>query len=302
MRFLTNKRKGELFILSGSLLWSFFPVITILTFSSLPPLFSASVSTLLSAVFFALLLTVRKQWIFLTDTGAWKDMFLTSLYIGVIFYGLMFTGLHYTTAGNGAIMALMEVFFSFLILGVLLRHERIAFRSLIGALCMVLGAAVILLPKTSGWNGGDLLVILATVFPPLGNKYAQRARERVTSECIMFVRSFLSGAFLLLLAFALEPFPAPGTLRDSFPFLLANGILLLGFSKILWIEGINLISITEATSLGSIAPAFTLLIAFFALHENVSAFQIAGFVPIVAGVILLTHRRTPATARESVPA
>lgn len=163
---ISPTKKGELYIFAEAILWSLFPVLTILSFDKLTPLFSASLSTLVSSLFFGIMLTLRKRWHELTVQAAWKDILLTSLLIGVVFYGLVFTALKYTTAGNAAIMGQMEVFFSFLILGVLWQHEKIIIPHVIGGVLMVVGALLILLPYSSGWHGGDLLVILAAAIAP----------------------------------------------------------------------------------------------------------------------------------------
>ncbi len=287
---LGNRRRGELSVLASSLLWGLFPVVTILTFSQVPPMFSAALSTLIAAMFFAGVLTARRRWHHMLVRKAWKGMLLTTLFIGVLFYWFMFLGLQRTTAGNGAIMALMEVLFSFLILGLVLRHEPLRTSTVTGGILMMLGALFILLPKNSGWQSGDFLVVFATVFAPIGNKYSQEARKYVSVECIMFVRSLLGGCALLALSLALEPIPSAQAVQASMGFLLVNGIALFGVSKILWIEGINLIPITEAISLGSITPLFTLITASFVLHERVQLFQIAGLIPILTGVFLLTRK------------
>ncbi|MBI3618631.1 DMT family transporter [Candidatus Peregrinibacteria bacterium] len=288
---LTKTRAGELFVLTEAFLWSLFPVITILTFSAMGPLFSAGISTILSSFFFAGLLTLRGTWSQLRRKTAWKDVLLASLLIGVVLYGLFFVGLRATTAGNASIMALMEVFFSFLILGIIVGHEALDGRHLVGALCMVGGALLILLPKSFGWHSGDLLIVLAIAFGPIGNLHAQRARKIVSAECIMFVRSTISGCSLLLLALLLEPWPSVAGISSSIEFLLINGFVMMGFEKILWQEAIHRIPITKAISLASIAPLFTLVFARLFLHERIMAYQIAAFVPIFVGVVLLTKSR-----------
>ncbi|MEK7218770.1 MAG: DMT family transporter [Patescibacteria group bacterium] len=291
MPLLTPARKGELSIFLSAVLWSLFPVVTILTFTRITPLFSAAIGTLLAAVFFASILSARKRWHELALRDAWWDMVCTSFFIGVLFYGLMFTGLRFTTAGNGAILGQMEVFFSFLILGLFLKHEPISLRHALGGALMVLGAMIILLPKASGFHGGDFFVMGATVFSPIGNTYAQKARRRVSTETIMFFRSVFSGLFLLLLAAILEPFPSRAALTVSLGFLLLNGIVLMGLCKILWIEGIHRIPITKAISLESIMPFFTLIVAYAVLGERVTPFQISGLLPIIAGIFLLTKKQ-----------
>lgn len=283
-------RQGEVNILLSAVLWSTFPVITILSFGTLSPLFTAGVSTLFAGLFFACLLTAKREWPLLLKREAWKDILFTTLYIGIAFYGFMFVGLRHTSAGNAAILSLMEIFFSFLILGVLVRHEPMAPRTVIGGSCMLLGALFVLLPKGStGWQEGDLLIVLATVFAPLGNRHAQQARTIVSTNVIMFLRSILSGIFLLVLALTLEPVPTVDALRSSLGFLVVNGILLLGLSKILWIEGIHRIPITKAISIESITPLFTLIVAYIILREEPSFLQVAALIPIAAGMSLLTQ-------------
>ncbi|MFH1444623.1 MAG: DMT family transporter [Candidatus Peregrinibacteria bacterium] len=302
MMTLHPSRTGEVSILLSAVLWSTFPVITILSLGTLSPLFSAGISTLFASVFFAGLLTLKKEWPLLRKHEAWKDILLTTLFIGVAFYGFMFLGLKHTSAGNGAILSLMEVFFSFLILGLLLRHEPLLPRTVIGGACMIFGALLVLLPKgTGGWQQGDLLIIIATVFAPLGNRFAQRARKVVTTNVIMFLRSIIGGTFLLLLAFWLESTPTQRDFFGALNVLLINGVLLLGLSKILWMEGIHRIPITKAISIASITPLLTLLVAWLVLYETPSALQISALVPIAVGMVLLTKASSkPAeiTARE----
>ncbi len=155
---------------------------------------------------------------------------------------------------------------------------------------MLAGAALVLLPKTSGWHAGDLLVLLATAVAPIGNLYTQRARTFVSASFIMFCRSLLSGCFLLLIAVAFDPLPSSQDITQSLGFLAANGILFLGLSKILWIESIHRLSITKVVSLESISPLFTLLVAQVLLHEQVNVLQISGLIPILIGVFLLTKK------------
>ncbi len=296
MNIRTNERKGELYIVAEALLWSLFPVVTILTFTDVSPLFSAALNTLISSLFFALVLTVKGGWRQFRNCPPWKDILVSTLFIGIILYAFFFLGLRHTTAGNAAIMGLMEVFFSFFILGVVIKHESLIPSQLFGGACMVAGALFILLPKASGWHSGDLLVLAGTAFPPIGNMFAQRARARVSGEFILFARSIISGLFLLALAFVFEPAPAMQHMAASWQFLFLNGLILFGVSKILWIEGIRLIPITKAISLASIGPLFTLVFAYFILSERVTIYQIAGFVPIAIGIYILTRTKGTAIA------
>lgn len=219
-----------------------------------------------------------------------KEIFLATLFIGILFYGLFFLGLRFTTAGNASIMGLAEVFFTYVILSIFVRHERPIAHHTVGALLMILGILIILLPTSSGWHTGDLIVIAATVFPPIGNKYAQLARKKISSEAILFWRSFLSGIFLLGLAFLLESPPSTSALLSSAPFIILNGILFLGLSKILWVDSLQFQSVGKSVALGNISPVMTLIASFFILKENITIFQIVALLPITWGVMLITRK------------
>lgn len=287
---LSPQRKGELCVFLSALLWGLFPVVTIVTYARIGTMTVGGISTLIGAAFFAMILTVRGRWAELSERRAWKGILLTSLFTGIIFYSLIFLALRFTTAGNESIMALMEVFSSFLIMSVLLQREPLALRNISGAACMVAGALIILLPKASGWHAGDILVIIAVFFAPFGNRYGKEAREFVSAETIMFCRSIVGGCFLLLLGAFLESPPTMNALVEAMPYLLLNGIMLLGVSKILWIEGIHLIPITKAVSMEIITPAVTLIAAFFILHEQVTLPQLLGLAPMIVGMFLLTGK------------
>ncbi|MFA6523385.1 MAG: DMT family transporter [Candidatus Peribacteraceae bacterium] len=291
MSLLSKQRRGELAIFLSATLWSLFPVVTILILNTLPPLYTAALSTLAAAMYFAVILSVKGRWHELLRREAWSSMFMTSLLIGVFFYGFFITGLRFTTAGNASILALMEVFFSYLILGILLSHEHVSRRAFLGSTLLVLGAAVVLLPNVSTLKSGDFLIVLATLFGPMGNVFAQRARSLVSTETVLFFRSIMSGCVLLVLALLLEPPPASAILLSSTGFIVLNGIFLFAISKVLWLEGIRNISITKAISLESLSPALTLLVAYFVLGEHILPSQVFGFLPMVAGVLLLTTKK-----------
>ncbi|PIQ77598.1 hypothetical protein COV82_03565 [Candidatus Peregrinibacteria bacterium CG11_big_fil_rev_8_21_14_0_20_46_8] len=286
---ISTELAGDLFIFAEAFLWGLFPIITILAYSALTPLYTAAISTLIAAITFALILTFQRRWHEIAIKSVWPDILGATIIIGVFFYILVFVGLRHTSAGNASIVGLMEVFFCFVVFS-LLGKERLSVGKKIGAACMVIGALVILLPKHTAPNLGDILILVAASFVPFGNYFAQRARKKVGSVTIMFLRSIMSFVVLLVVAYFFEPLPGPDVLRKSFVFLAINGLLLLGFSKLLWLEAIHRIPVTKAISLSSISPAFTLLFAFLFLDELPTVAQIAGFFPIFAGVLLLTRK------------
>jgi drug/metabolite transporter (DMT)-like permease len=287
---MTDTRKGEMLIFIEAVMWSLWPVLTLLMYGGLLPMFTAGASALTAAVFFAAILTQKRLWKQIRVRKAWPDMLAAAVLIGVMFYGLLYTGLQFTTAGNAGIIGQMEVLFAFVILGVLLKHEKMIPSQVVGAACMVLGALIVLVPKASGWHPGDLIILIACLFPPIGNACMQRARKSVSTEMILFARSAISGVFLLALSLLLEPMPSGDALVQASALLIINGVMMFGVSKILWLEGIRRIPVTKAISLASISPVFTLLFAALLLGEKITPYQVLGVIPMLAGVKLITRR------------
>lgn len=281
-----EEHKGELLVLSESALWALFPIIALLSYQSLTPLMSAAITILLGAVFFALLLTGKGSWGELKRKAAYKPIIYSALLIGVAYYTFLFIGLSLTSAGDASIALLMEIFFTYLIL-CLWGKERFDKKHAIGAILMAIGAVIILSPSAGGSFLGNLIIIVGTIFPPVGNYFQQQARKLVSAPAILFVRSLISGSIIMVAALICEgPLPS-GSISAALPFLLYNGIFMMGVSKIMWIEAIHRLPITKATSLNTVTPAYTLLFAFLILGDIPTWTQMAGFIPILIGAQFL---------------
>lgn len=285
----SEKQKGEIYILSATLLGAFFPIVAVLSFSSVPPLLSLGWSTAISTLFFAVMMAYKRKWHELKDPLVWKYSLFVVLFIGVLLYGLFFLGLEKTTPGNAAIINLFAVFTSFLFFNVW-RREPISFEYKCGAALMLLGALIVLAPGFSSINIGDFLIFIAMFCAPPGNLYQRKAREIASSETVMFLRSLLSVPFIFLLALMLQEHASLTDVQAALPYLLLNGVLILGLSKIFWIEAIHRMLVTKAEAFNTVTPFLTLLFAYVLLHQAPTLWQLAALLPIVLGVLLLTDQ------------
>ncbi|MEK7107086.1 MAG: DMT family transporter [Patescibacteria group bacterium] len=284
---ISEERKGEGFIYLSGILWAFFPVITVLTYKSVSSTVSLAWSTFFAMLFFAALILYRQKWRELRNALLWKYGLLIAFFIGVMYYGLIFIGLQFTSPGNVAIIALCEVLTAFLLFNVY-KKESFSAEYVVGAILMVLGAGIVLARDFSGINIGDLFVLAAVCFPPWGNMFQQKARAFASSESIMFVRSLLSIPALAVLAYFLGAQTSLENFRVSLPFLLINGVLLLGLSKVFWIEAIHRISVTKGVALSSFTPFLTLKVAWLVLGQAPNVWQLSSLIPLTLGVLLLT--------------
>jgi drug/metabolite transporter (DMT)-like permease len=72
--------------------------------------------------------------------------------------------------------------------------------------------------------------------------------------------------------------------------VLIGGFFLMGLSKILWIEAIHRLPITQTISVASIQPLFTMFFAYILLHQAPEWVQLLSLPPIAGGMYLLTKK------------
>ena len=282
------QRLGELHALGSVFLWSLFPFMVHRDLNPLPPLYTAALSTFF-AVPAALAIMVRNRSAAeLRIKAAWRPMLAATLLVGVLFYGLLFYGTRRTSPVNMSLLSLMEVVFSFMLLS-RYRTERVTKPQALGSILMVCGAIVLLAPSELQLNAGDVIIIIACAVPPFGNYFAKQARLVVQSEIILLVRSVISGVVLLFAAILIERPPSAQALRAGLPFVVLNGILVMGLSKILWTEALHRLPIPKAVSTAALVPALTMILSFAILHQLPTLPQLAALLPICAGMILLTQ-------------
>lgn len=222
------------------------------------------------------------------DRRIYRYVLLAALFIGWMYYGLYYFGLKFTSPGNAAIMAEMELFFSYLLFNVW-KKEKFSAAHTWGAVLMLVGAFVLLYPHEGiKFHSGDWLILLATACAPVGNFYQQKLRKMVSSETILFLRSLFTFPFFFLFAYFLNPAMIWPPNWWMVLVLVLNGFFVVGLSKILWVEGIHRISVTKANALSTPTPLLTLIFAYLFLHQTPTMWQMLSIFPMIAGLILLT--------------
>ena len=287
-RYLKPERSGEFLMVAFAFFEGWFPIFTILTLQYITPVFAYSCTLVFSIILFMTIVILRHKFREFFLWSAWKDLLLTSLFISLMF-ACIYVGLSYTSAGNMAVLIFLQVFFSFFYFN-LIGGEKFALIHLLGALLMAAGAIIILFPDELILNFGDLLILLAAAIAPIANLYQKRARRQVSSETILAFRSIIALPVLLIIAIVFEPVPEWDDIIHSLPYIATTGLLLMGMSKILWVESIHRISITKASAMAALIPVFTLLFAFLTLNEVPENSQLAGIFPVLIGGYLISRK------------
>ena len=286
---LSREKKGELIIISEAVIWSFFPIIIISVYQYISPLFTLALGNFFAVIFFFFILCFKQKWSDFKHKKGLINVALASVFL-CSFWIVVFIGLQYTTAGNASIVLLMEILFSFVFFGVW-QKEQFTPAHIGGAIIMTIGAIFILFPGKIEVNIGDLILLIGTMIPPIGNMYQQRARQQISTETLLFVRNLLGLPIVILIAFLLkQTSPSIIDIQNALPLLILNGIVMFGICKIMWIEGIHRITVSKAVTLNTISPVFTLIFAYYILQEIPTFWQFLGFLPILIGGFLITKK------------
>lgn len=287
MNTLSKERAGELVVISHAVLASLFPVLGKIILTGLTPISSLAWSMLFAFIFFLGVMLIKNSWPKISDKNIVAPLIGTVLIFGVIFPTLQFIGLKYTSAGNAGLILAFEVFFTFIFFNIW-RKEFIGHKHIWGGVLMLVSAVIILIPNFSEFKSGDFIILGAVMIPPLGNLFQKRVREKISSEAIMFSRTLVAVPVLFLLAYFFGENSIPQT-TNIWIALFVSGFVYFGVSKILWIEGIHRISVTKASALNSLTPAFTILFAFLVIDNAPTMSQILALPLTILGVYLLTR-------------
>ncbi len=283
---MTKERQGELLMLGLSILESWFPILSIVAISYVGALHTYMYSLVIAFFFYMVIMYKRDRFRELQNRAAYRDLLLTTFWITAIFI-LIFIGMRYTSAGNMAVIVFLQVLFSYLYFNVL-GKEKMERVHLIGALIMVVGAVIILVPDDMQFNKGDWLILLASAFAPIVNLYQKRARNYCSAETILGFRTVVGFPFVAVLSYWLEPAVSWENLALALPYIFLIATLVYVAAKIMWIEALNRITITKLSAMLALMPLFTLLFAYLYLGEVPEIRQLMGIVPVLVGGYFIT--------------
>lgn len=286
---IKQENLGVIFGLVAAAEWGVFPVLVNRGAQSIPPLIFAAVTTLLAAFGFFIYTAVKGNLYELKNKNSYKSLIMVTFCIVIIPYTLFFIGSSKTSGLNSSLLLLSEIIFTLVFTHFI--GEKTTVIKLMGALGVFVGALLILYNGKLELNIGDLLVILSTATYPIGNFYAKKALNFVSSSTILLVRFLLGGFFIFIISFFIEP--QSGMLKqviNNLGLILFTGLVLLGVGKIIWYEGLKRLDISKAVSLGMTFPIFSLVILIVVFKETPSFLQWFGIVVMLVGAFFSIKR------------
>ncbi|MGN0024271.1 MAG: DMT family transporter [Candidatus Avelusimicrobium sp.] len=242
--------------------------------------------TLIGALYFTPWITKNKKWgELLAPETRWRFLF-----IGTFGTALPFTisliALHYTTAGNAAILQQSELFYSLLFSAVFLR-EFPSKAQLAGSALIVAGVLIILVKEqyTPRWTG-DLLIIGSTWMLQAGSTVAKKLPKNLDHRVISMARNLFALPALVLILGVMWLLKENFTLipnAQMFSVLAYTGIFKYGLAMVVWYKAIRALDLSKVTAIYLSYPILSLLISAVLGLETPTVYQLIGLAVTFAG-------------------
>ena len=286
-----KEKEGIIFVIITIFIAGALPIIIKYGTGLINPLFFATISSLIAGNFLFLLAILKGNWRVLFD----KRYFFHLLLIG--FFGIalsnicFFFGVTLTSGINSSILLVIEPFYAIFI-GYLLLNEKITLKQMFFTLIIMLGTLVVLYRAEFIFNLGDLLVLLTPLCWQIAHFFSKRlmtAHKEITPMLIATARTLYGRIFLFILSSieGANQYDKLG-ITNILLILLFQGIVGFALHYSIWYEAIKRLNLSKATTLVSVYPTFSIVLAWFILKELPNFFQLAGFGIIIVGIFGLS--------------
>lgn len=274
--------------LGSILIGSIFPILASHTLKSAPAFLTLTVTFSVAVIILWIIILLQRKIYELKNKEVWRYGLLTGIFNGLLFYGFYYAWLLSTTPGNAALIAQTEVIFSFLYFQAW--HKESLSRSHIwGAVILLCWAIYILIPKSTGWNYWDLLIMIGMMFAPVGNFYQKKWRTHASSYTFLFTRYICTIPFVLWASLLSREVYTPITWWVFLQMALMGTVVFV-IKNILWVEAIKTITVTRILALHGCMPFLTFLIIWVFQWLPPTISQLVSWIPILAWVILLSRK------------
>jgi drug/metabolite transporter (DMT)-like permease len=286
-----TEKEGIIFVIITILIAGALPIIIKYGTGLINPLFFATFSSLIAGIFLLLLAVLKGNWKTLFD----KRYFFYLLLIG--FFGIalsnicFFFGVTLTSGINSSILLVIEPIYAIFV-GYILLNEKITLKQIFFTFIIMLGSFVVVYRARFSLNWGDLLVVLTPLCWQIAHFFSKRlmtAHKEITPMLIATARTLYGGVFLFILSSAkgINQYDKLG-IKSVLLILLFQGIIGFALHYSIWYEAIKRLNLSKATTLVSVYPTFSILLAWLILKEVPNFYQLAGFGIIILGIFGLS--------------
>ncbi|MHC2995663.1 MAG: DMT family transporter [Candidatus Atribacteria bacterium] len=279
-----------------------FTIITIFLAGSLPivvkygagiihPLFFATISSLIAGGCLFTVTLIKGNWKILLDIR-YLFYFLIIGFFGITLSNvLFFYGVTVTSGINSAILLQIEPLYA-LFIGYIFLDERITLKQIIFTLVIILGTLTVLYKGSFKVNWGDGLVLFTPMCWQVAHFQSKRLMAKnkaITPLIIATARTVYGGIFLFIINYIWGVNQFNKLIGPKILFIIFfQGIIGFALQYSIWYEAVKRINLSKATTIVSVYPVFSIILAWFVLKEIPAMNQLAGFGLILVGIISLS--------------
>lgn len=237
----------------------------------------------------------------------WKPLYGMALTGIVLFPGLVYTSLNYTTTINAAIVEAMTPVVAIL-LGFIFMKERFTFYQLFGVLISIIGVLYIITNGSMAtllslsFNIGDVIMLLAVLSWAVYSILVKQHGHKFTVYGSLLMMLFFAAVTLLILSAVLEwshgGFDFDWSMRSILG-LLYIGIFPAVIALLAWNKAVGQIGPSQASVFLNLIPFFTAVMALVFLQESLLWLQIIGGMLVLLGVYISTRVKKDKTKVET---
>jgi len=282
-----REKEGVIFVVLVVFISGALPIIIKYGIGFINPLFFAATSSLIAGLSLFVLAVIQGNWKILFFKKYVPTLVLIGLFGSTISNLFFFYGASLTSAINVSILLVIEPVYSIFI-GYLFLNEKITFKQNIFTSIIILGTLTVLYKEKLKFNYGDLMILCTPLCWQIAHFFSKKLMSsfsEITPRLIATARTLFGGIFLILLSYILglnqfNMFEFTNVLL----IVILQGIIGFAVQYSLWYEAIKRLNLSKATSIISIYPAFSILLAWFILKEFPTFQQIGGFIIIICGI------------------
>jgi drug/metabolite transporter (DMT)-like permease len=288
----------EILLLLVAVIEGAYPIVVKQSTALFPPLFSLGVSTLVASMALFIYMKLRSIRIADLRPKIVEASFGTIIYI--VAFGLVFIGSQFTSGLNTALLLQAEVLFTVLVHGLIFR-ERLSAMAYAGSFILLLGAFAIVYRPGLDFLPGDLIILSAVVMFPFVNYFHKQVISTTPVSSYLFYRTLLGGSVFLIASFFFEDTTSSwiDMLTVGIWHFLFLGLIVFSFQKLLFLQALKFLKVSTAISLVTTRIGFSLLFAYYLLHDLPTSLQWYGVFFLVVGSLFVSYQK-PKLATEGL--
>ena len=216
------------------------------------------------------------------------------LFNNAIPFSCIVFGQQYITGGLASILNSSTAFIAVIMGGIALSDERITFPRVAGTLLGVAGVSITIgighLSSLSLTSVGQLLIIAAAASYSIASIYGRLKLQEHGAEVSATGMLVTSTAWMLPLSLWIEGVPAPATDTASLLALLAFAVPCTALAYLLYFGLLRRAGAANTMLVTIVIPPFALLLDALAIGEFVGPRELAGFLVIALGLLVLSGK------------